>query len=139
MEVSIFYDILEKGYVENLSVLVFLKWENFFLTPSSNDAVKLILNSVFFLSAIDELVNILRVFVEFKIIEVTKAELRVHMINICAYNIIKTLPVPGFHVAWIMQLRNKRSDGIHNLFSFFKSLECLVVLNVFILWKFSAS
>ena len=65
MEVSIFYDILEKGYVENLSVLVFLKWENFFLTPSSNDAVKLSLDLVFSLSAFNELVYFLRVFLQF--------------------------------------------------------------------------
>ena len=67
MDFSIFYDLFERGYVENLSVLVFLKWENFFLTPSSNDVIKLSLDLVFSLSALNELVNILRVFVEFEV------------------------------------------------------------------------
>ena len=138
MVVNIFYHCFELGYVEDLSVLVVFKSGYLVFIPSSDNDVKLSLDSVFLLSTLDEFVNILRVFVEFEVVEVTKAELGVHMVDSRAYNIIKTLPVPGFH-AWIMQLLNKGNHDLHILDTVVKSLKCFVILNIFVLRKFRAS
>ena len=95
MVVNIFYHCFELGYVEDLSVLVVFKSGYLVFIPSFDNDVKLSLDSVFLLSTLDEFVNILRVFVEFEVVEVTKTELGVHMVDSRAYNIIKTLPVTG--------------------------------------------
>ena len=83
MEVNKFIDFFEKVCVEDLSVFVVHECEVCIdvFSPKVDYSIKLLLDSGFYLGALDELDNIFLVFVEFKVEEVTKAELGVHSIE----------------------------------------------------------
>ena len=109
---NILYDIFERVYVEDLSVFVVFKCENLIFFPKLYDLVKPLPDLAFHKSAVVKIVKFIYVIVEFEIVKVTKAKLGVQIVDILAYNTIKTFPVVGLHF-FRFQILNREFHSIH--------------------------